>query len=89
MMFGDTPAFLEVAREEARVAEAEEIAVVAVSMLGTYALLLLVSKRYRDDTAKMFRLEKTSVSIAIEHPFATAAHILSFLLPVLLMDLPV
>ena len=63
-------------------------AVIIVSMLGTYALLLLFSKRYRDDTAKMFRMEKSSLRVMMEHPWATLAHGLSFGLPVYFMDLP-
>jgi hypothetical protein len=60
----------------------QNFAVVAVSMLGTYGLLLAVSQRYRDDTAKMFRMEKSTLRVVIEHPLATLAHILSFVLPV-------
>lgn len=62
---------------------------VAVSMLGTYGVLLALSQRYRDDTAKMFRMEKSTLRVAIEHPLATFAHILSFVLPVYyVMGLP-
>lgn len=60
----------------------QNFALVAVSMLGTYGVLLALSQRYRDDTEKMFRLEKSTLRIAIEHPLAILAHILSFILPV-------
>jgi hypothetical protein len=63
-------------------------AVIIASMLGTYALLLLFSKRYRDDTAKMFRMEKSSLGVMADHPLAAFAHILSLALPVYLMGLP-
>ncbi len=63
-------------------------AVILVSMLGTYALLLLLSKRYRDDTVKMLRMEKSTLRVTIEHPLPAFAHLLSFALPVYLMGLP-
>jgi hypothetical protein len=63
-------------------------AVIVMSMLGTYGILLAFSQRYRDDTIKMFRLEKTTLRVALEHPLATLAHIVSFILPVYLMGLP-
>ena len=62
-------------------------AAIIVSMIGMYALLLVFSKRYRDDTAKMFRMEKSSLRVLIEHPLAFFIHILSFVLPVYLMSL--
>lgn len=66
----------------------EPSVVILLSLLGTYALLLLCSKRYRADTVKMFRLEKSSLRVAVENPIPTAAHILSLVLPVYLMELP-
>ena len=66
----------------------EPSAVILLSLLGTYALLLLCSKRYRSDTVKMFRLKKSSLRVAIENPIPTAAHTLSLILPVYLMGLP-
>lgn len=67
----------------------QNFAVVAVSMLGTYGVLLAFSQRYRNDAAKMFRMEKSALRLAIEHPLASLAHILSFVLPVYyVMGLP-
>ena len=66
----------------------QSFALCVVSMLGTYGVLLAFSKRYRDDTANMFRMEKSTLRVAIEHPLATLAHILSFILPVYAMGLP-
>lgn len=63
-------------------------AVIVISMLGTYALLLLFSPRYRNDTAKMFRMEKSSLRVFIENPLAACAHILSLVAPVYLMGFP-
>ncbi|RLK08551.1 hypothetical protein [Ruegeria conchae] len=60
----------------------QSFAVVALSMLGTYGVLLAFSPRYRADTVKMFHLEKSTLRVAIEHPLATFAHFLSFVLPV-------
>ena len=62
-------------------------AVLVASLFGTYALLLLFSKRYRDDTLKVFRLEKSTLRILIEHPLAFFAHILSLVIPAYLMGL--
>jgi hypothetical protein len=68
----------------------QSFAVVALSMLGTYGVLLALSPRYRADTIKMFQLEKPTLSVAIEHPLATLAHFLSFVLPVYyVMGLPI
>lgn len=66
----------------------QSYAVLIVSMLGTYALLLLLSKRYRDDTSMIFRMEKSLLRVMIEHPLPTLAHITSLVLPVYLMGLP-
>jgi hypothetical protein len=66
----------------------QSFAIVVMSMLATYGFLLAVSQRYRDDTIKMFRMEKSSLRVAFEHPLATLAHILSLVLPVYLMGLP-
>ena len=66
----------------------QSAAVIFGSMLGTNALLLLISKRFRDDMKKVFQLEKSTLRVAIEHPFATLALILSLVLPVFLMGLP-
>lgn len=60
----------------------QSIAIVVLSMLGTYGLLLTISPRYRADTIKMFNLEKSTLRVAIEHPLASLAHFLSFVLPV-------
>lgn len=68
----------------------EDLSILAVagSMLGTYALLLFFSKRFRDDHAKVLRMEKYTIQLLIEHPWATFALILSLILPVYLLDLP-
>ncbi|MEX0301373.1 MAG: hypothetical protein AB3N24_03010 [Leisingera sp.] len=55
---------------------------IAGSMLGTYVLLLIVSKKYRNDTVRMLRLEKSSLRVAIENLFAILVHILSLAAPV-------
>ncbi|MEQ6201646.1 hypothetical protein ABMC88_01210 [Sulfitobacter sp. HNIBRBA2951] len=60
----------------------ENFAVVAVSVLGTYGVLLAFSQRYRDKTAKMFRMEKSTLGVVMEPPLASLAHILSVVLPV-------
>ncbi|WP_170356948.1 hypothetical protein [Ruegeria arenilitoris] len=63
------------------------MAVLILSMLGTYTLLLSFSKRYRTDTIKMFSLEKTGLRVLAENPLAMAAHILSFIIPLWMMEL--
>ncbi|SMO57406.1 hypothetical protein SAMN06265380_102346 [Ruegeria faecimaris] len=65
----------------------QQMAILIGSMFGTYALLLILSKRYRTDTVKMFRLEKSSILVAVENPVATTAHILSFIIPLWMMGL--
>ncbi|NOD84070.1 hypothetical protein [Ruegeria sp. HKCCD6119] len=63
------------------------MAVLIGSMLGTYALLLVFSKRYRTDTVEMFRLEKSTIRVAVENPVALIAHLLSFIVPLWMMGL--
>ena len=64
-----------------------QMAIVLAFMIGTWLVLLRVSKRYRDDTAKVFRLEKTKMELLIGNPVAAVAHLLSFVVPLALMDL--
>jgi hypothetical protein len=56
-------------------------------MLGTYVVLLLISKRYRRDTIKMFRFEKSTWRVAIENPMAICGQVLSLVLTVILLKL--
>ena len=63
------------------------MAIVVASIIGTWFGLLAVSKRYRDDTAKVFRLEKTTLGLFIGNPVAAVAHLLSFVVPLALMGL--
>ena len=62
-----------------------KMAIVVVSSLGAYAICLVTSKKYLEDTAMMFRLEKTTFKVAIENPIQTALIVLSFVLPILLI----
>lgn len=65
----------------------QQMALLLISMLGTYAILLLCSRRYREGTRQMFRLEKSSLRVFLENPFAALAHLLSFLAPLYVMGL--
>ena len=65
----------------------QQMAVVVASMLVTYAILLTFSKGYRSDTVSVFRLEMTTLTLCIKHPFAALAHLFSLLLPLYLMGL--
>ena len=62
--------------------------IMTLSIFGAYGFLLAISKRYRIDSIKMFKMEKSSIQVAIEHPLAVMAHILSVLVPPYLMGRP-
>ena len=68
-------------------AQEQEMAILLISMLATYAVLLLCSRRYRESTRQMFRLEKSSLRVLLENPLAALAHLLSFFMPLYLMGL--
>ena len=65
----------------------QQVLILIGSLFGTYTLLLFTSKRYRTDTVKMFRLEKSSLRVAVENPAALIAHVLSLLVPLWMMGL--
>ena len=72
---------------ETLVAPDQQMAVLVASMLLTYALLLIIFKRYRNDTVRMFRWETTTLQVAAKNPLAMTIHLVSMVLPLYLMGL--
>ena len=64
-----------------------EMAILLASMVSTLLISLFLSRRYREDTAKMLRLEKTTFRVFVENPIPAMAFILSFFLPLAMMGL--
>jgi uncharacterized membrane protein len=65
----------------------DSAAVLLTSILGTYAVLLLISKRYRRDSVKMFRFEKSRWRVAIENPMAIFGQVLSLIMTVIFFEI--
>ena len=78
------------ARKEARrrkLANEAQMFILIASTVGTYVLLIMLSKPFRLDNMKMFKFKMTSAELVVRNPLSAALILFSFLVPLAVMKL--